>query len=113
MESGPIAPWVGEPLSNAEQRFTTLAAKVGCSSRQQRQQGQEQHRQHVSTQSVHGLEEDEEQEPFDVVACLRSKNSTELQSNKPKCDGLVDWGPVVDGVELSDSPAALAAQVHN
>ena len=75
MESGPIAPWVGESLYKAEARFATLAAKVGCSNSSGSSASRGPSGQGGAGQGV------------DVVACLRSKNSTELQSHKPKCNG--------------------------
>lgn len=89
MESGPFAPWSAETLDTAAVKFVRVAVHAGCC---------------VSNSSCNSSD-------ASVVVCLRQLNSTALESaSSGVSDGLLDWSPVIDGVDVVGMPEELAAQ---
>ena len=88
-ESGPEAQWVAQPFEFAQAKFDHLAHNLGC-----------------NTSDSESLPT---QTPAEVIACMRTKNVSEIQAGKHGLvSGLVQWSPVVDGVELTDLPFRIA-----
>lgn len=86
MESGPPCDWTATPLANAEAKFAKLCGLAGC--------------------CPGGKTPD-----ADSVACLRAKNTTEIaELSHMKTSALIDWSPVIDGVEITEDPQGLWAQ---
>jgi carboxylesterase type B len=82
MESTGFGPWAAQPYSIAKTRFGEVVSNCGCTSAP------------------------------DVVSCMRALNwSTLLGCDKDNViQGVVEWSPVVDGVELIDTPFNMVAQ---
>ena len=100
-ESGPFAPWSAQPLSVALVKHNQIAIHVGCFSPSN------------PAASASDLSDDEAERAASdpqVLACLRTKSAKELHDAAGHTpEGLLRWSPVVDGVELFDTPANLAA----
>jgi para-nitrobenzyl esterase len=81
IESGSAAPWTAQPYNISAMRFTEIAANAGCGG------------------------------AADVLACMRGLNYSQLISadNGNVLQGVVEWSPVIDGVEIPDDPRALIA----
>jgi para-nitrobenzyl esterase len=83
MESGPLAQWVGMPYHYSQVKYQQVLEYVGCNSSS------------VTAQ----------------LSCLEGVDANTLQSSEGHImDGLLQWAPVIDGVELTDLPENLAAE---
>lgn len=84
MESGPVADWTAQPFNISAQKEAVIAANLGCG-------------------ALAGAAR---------LACLRNASWQDLLSadNGAVPGNIVQWSPVIDGVEVLDSPKALAAQ---
>lgn len=88
MESGPVATWTSQSMMDATAKFDTLVARFGCGG--------------ASTPSV------------DVQRCMREVAAVNLTSlhhlpSPATGRGVIDWSPVVDGVELTALTVDLAS----
>ena len=92
MESGPIAAsWISMPMNASEYNLKEVLVRLKCP---------------PATNATAAM------------SCLRSKNISEIyrasDNTKPHDDpggvNLIDWSPVVDGVELTDVPLNLLRQ---
>eukprot|EP01116_Phalansterium_solitarium_P022466 TRINITY_DN7433_c0_g1_i1.p1 TRINITY_DN7433_c0_g1~~TRINITY_DN7433_c0_g1_i1.p1 ORF type:complete len:529 (-),score=81.42 TRINITY_DN7433_c0_g1_i1:161-1717(-) len=83
MESGPFADWIAKPMEVSQQQFDATVAKLGC--------------------NVTGYSDAQ------VLACLRNLTSAQIQHSKIDCATTCCYYPTIDGVEISEKPATLAA----
>jgi para-nitrobenzyl esterase len=80
IESGAWADWTGQPYDIAKQRLPQLASNLGCSS------------------------------AADVLACMRTfdyKTVRAADTDTITHGPLLEWGPVIDGVEILEDPRNL------
>lgn len=82
IESGAWADWTAQPYSISGTRLPQVASNLGCSA-----------------------------EP-DVLACMRTMSYQDIQNadNKNVTQAFLEWGTVIDGVEIVDSPRTLLKQ---
>ncbi|EGD79393.1 hypothetical protein PTSG_12925 [Salpingoeca rosetta] len=76
IESGPPSAWTYKTLNQSSSHFSRIASAVGCAAKTSEEE----------------------------VACMRGVNTTEIwrhQENDPSVQ--IDWGPTIDGVELTDA----------
>lgn len=93
-ESGPEAQWIAQPFEYAQAKFDHMAHNLGCNKSESSEE--------ESAGRV-------ESTPAEVIACMRGKNMSEIQAAEHGLvGGLVQWSPVVDGVELDDLPFRIA-----
>lgn len=84
-ESGPWAAWTAQSFNESEYKFKLFAEHSGCASLG-----------NVTTNP-------------DILTCLRAFNTSQLMGfSNGLPHALLEWSPVVDGVELSDYPENLA-----
>ena len=93
MESGPIAIWIAQPFKVSVVKYNALVKNAECSKTQFLRIGEDA-----------------------TLACLRNMTTDQLMSAAHGLpSGLVQWSPVIDGVEFPDFPEKLAAagKIHN
>ncbi|KAA0157576.1 hypothetical protein FNF29_00152 [Cafeteria roenbergensis] len=102
MESGPFGPMNAMPLNVSEVKFARLASLLGCAPPPS--PAPSPGAQPLSVEAVSASDA--------VLDCLRRKNTSELLaagSHTSQSQAMVDWGPTIDGVDLTDFPEVLAA----
>lgn len=84
MESGSFTPWAAQPLNISMSRFAPVATNLGCAN--------------AGTNAQ-------------VLACMRALNySTILNADTANVpQGVIEWSPTIDGVELVGDPRDLLA----
>lgn len=84
MESGSFTPWAAQPLNISMSRFAPISTNVGCAG--------------AGTNAQ-------------ILACMRALNYSALlngdKNNVPQ--GVIEWSPTIDGVELVGDPRDLLA----
>jgi para-nitrobenzyl esterase len=82
IQSGSFASWTAQPYNISRTRLPQVARNLGCAG---------------STGPA-------------LLTCLRAVNETSLlAADRGLTEAFLEWGPVIDGVEVVDDPRALAA----
>jgi para-nitrobenzyl esterase len=84
IESGAWADWTAQPYAIAKERLPEFASLLGCGS------------------------------ASDTLACMRAVNYTDILSadGTSVTQGFIEWGTVIDGIELVDDPILLLEGGH-
>ena len=93
MESGPISAWSAQSFDLSTQKYHAIVSNTSC-----------------NNHKLYSMEND------DVLECLRNLTTQEIMSAAGNLrSGILEWSPVVDGVEIPDDPRNLASEgrVHN